>query len=120
MDVKLDCPLCGTHNLKVQGTAMQCQHCGMATDEVYKDLDEQSEPYDVLQEDMKTFVRFIDNQMWIPSQVQFEFGAITPYNDNGVLMYEAVFGEDKIESKLFSEALGFVIEKFHGQATSQI
>tara|TARA_A100001515_G_C4420091_1_gene160095 strand:+ start:168 stop:530 length:363 start_codon:yes stop_codon:yes gene_type:complete len=120
MDTTLDCPLCGTHNLKVQGTAMQCQHCGMATDEVYKDLDESSEPYEVLQEDMRQFVKFIDGQMWIPSQVQFEFGAITPYNDDGILKYEAVFGEESIQSKLFSEALGFVIEKFHGQATSQI
>ena len=115
--IKFDCPICGTHNLTVQDTAMQCQHCGMATDEAYKGMTKESESYIILQDSIKPFVHFIDEQMWVPSQVQFEFGGITPINQDDELYYTAAFEEEHITTKLFSEALGFVIEKYHGKTT---
>ena len=117
MDIKLDCPLCKTHNLKVQGTSKQCQHCGMATDELYKNVDKTNDLYLAIMDNIKPFVKFLDNQMWVPSQVQFEFGDITPIVKDGKLIYRSTFRDDSLESEIFAETLGFVIEKFHGETT---
>lgn len=114
MDVTLDCPICNTQNLKPAGDAYQCNNCGMATDASFKGLTTESEQYLAIEDTLKEFVQFINDSMWIPSQVQFEGGGISPCNIEGKLHYSAVFGEKELVSETFSEVMGFVIEQFHG------
>tara|TARA_A100001201_G_scaffold142492_2_gene140840 strand:+ start:74 stop:418 length:345 start_codon:yes stop_codon:yes gene_type:complete len=114
MDVKLQCPICETQNLKPAGESYQCNNCGMATDASFKGLTKESEQYLAIDDDLKEFVRFIDDSMWVPSQVQFEQGSILPAKVDGKLVYQTTFNEDSLTTELFSEALGFIIEKFHG------
>ena len=114
MDIKLECPCCGAQTLKPAGDAYQCNSCGMATDKAFEGLTESSEEYIGIHDSIKQFVQFIDNKMWVPSQVQFEFGSIIPVNIEDKLHYEATFGEDSITSERFDEVMGFIIEKFHG------
>lgn len=114
MDIKLDCPICNTQNLKPAGEAYQCNNCGMATDASFKGLTEESEQYLAIDDTLKEFVQFINDSMWVPSQVQFEGGGISPSNIEGKLHYTATFGEKSHTSETFSEVLGFIIEQFHG------
>ena len=45
MKVKLDCPICETHNLSYADGTKQCQHCGYCTTESYKNLTTESQEY---------------------------------------------------------------------------
>ena len=117
MNVTLECPICNTQNLKPAGDSYQCNNCGMATDKSFKGLTKTDEQYLAIDDDLKEFVKFIDGSMWVPSQVQFEQGSILPINKEGKLAYMATFNNESITSELFSEVLGFIIEKFHGQIT---
>ena len=115
MRVKLDCPVCGTHNLNYEDGTSQCSHCGYCTTETYKDLDTDSESYKELQEDIKPFVKFIDNKMWIPSQVQMPFGTILPVNKEDKLNYQVTVNDEVVyTAELFSEAIGYIIQTQYG------
>ena len=118
--IKLDCPICNTQNLSPAGDAYQCANCGMATDASFKGLTTEDEQYTAIDDSLKKFVRFIDDKMWIPSQVQFEQGSIQPIDDEGVLKYVATFENENVTSETYSEALGFIIEKFHNTASHEV
>lgn len=115
MKVKLDCPVCETHNLNYEDGTSQCSHCGYCTTEIYKNLTTESESYLELQDDIKPFVKFIDNTMWIPSVVQMPNGSIVPINKEGKLNYEVTL-QDKVvyTCELFSEAIGYIIQSQYG------
>ena len=115
MNVKLDCPVCGTHNLSYSDGTKQCQHCGYCTTESYKNLTTESQEYIELLEDIKQHVKWIDNSMWIPSQVQMPNGSILPVDKNGELHYVVVLDNEKVFScSLFSEAIGYIIQNHYG------
>lgn len=113
--VKLDCPVCETHNLGYEEGTKQCQHCGYCTTAIYEGVTTESEDYMALQDDIKVFVKFIDNFMWIPSQVQMPNGQIIPVNNDGKLEYKVILnGEDKFQGKFFDEAIGYIIQAHYG------
>tara|TARA_B100001113_G_C20815277_1_gene494325 strand:- start:309 stop:659 length:351 start_codon:yes stop_codon:yes gene_type:complete len=115
MNVKLDCPLCETHNLSYSDGTKQCQHCGYCTTESYKNLNEDSQEYTELFEDIKKHVKWIDNCMWIPSQVQMPNGSISPVDKEGELYYEVMLDNKNVFScNLFSEAIGYIIQNHYG------
>ena len=115
MKVKLDCPICGTHNLNYEEGTSQCSHCGYCTTEAYENITEESEHYLALQDDIKPFVKFIDNKMWIPSQVQMPDGTIMPISKDDKLHYQVTKeGNVQYTCELFSEAIGYIIQNHYG------
>ena len=96
MNVTLDCPVCGTHNLSYNEGTKQCKHCGYCTTDIYKDLTEESESYLELLDDIKPHVKWIDNFMWIPSQVQMPNGSISPVDKDGELFYNVVINNENV------------------------
>lgn len=118
MKVTLDCPICGTHNLGYQEGTSQCSHCGYCTTETYKGLNENSEQYIEIQEDIKPFVKFIDQCMWIPSIIQMPNGTILPANIDDKLHYEVTIDNKTVYTcELFSEAVGYIIQTQYGNQT---
>lgn len=115
MNVKLDCPVCDTHNLTYAEGTKQCQHCGYCTTESYKDLTEDSPEYLELIDEIKPHVKWIEDSMWIPSQVQMPNGSIMPIDKDGKLFYEVVIENKQVYScNLFSEAIGYIIQTYYG------
>ncbi len=91
-----NCPLCEEHALHVIKVdvvdehtnnleTMQCIHCGYASTSKFKVKEDESkednETYKTLTEQMKNWVKFENNRIWIPTLMTLPHGMIYPFNE---------------------------------------
>ena len=93
MDVVSNCPLCEERGLHVVGEGklqtQQCISCGYATNFNFK-FDEDKEDnkyYKTLTDQMKSWVKIANNQVWIPSFITLPVGMIFPTDIDGIMKW---------------------------------
>ena len=89
MKIVSNCPLCEERSLHVIeedgiGT-QQCINCGMATTSKFIGTKEDNEAYKTLPEEMQSWSKEANGNVWIPSMITLPFGTLYPVNiDNMV------------------------------------
>tara|TARA_Y100001963_G_scaffold45257_1_gene63809 strand:+ start:1970 stop:2440 length:471 start_codon:yes stop_codon:yes gene_type:complete len=86
-----NCPLCEEHSLHVIGggtmKTQQCISCGYATSDKFNGTREDNEMYKTLPEEMQSWSKEINGNIWIPSMITLPFGTLYPINIDGEMKW---------------------------------
>ena len=93
MKIISNCPLCEEHSLHVIGEdggtmeTQQCISCGYATSTKFIGTKEDNEMYKTLPEEMQSWSKEVNGNVWIPSMITLPFGTIYPINVDGEMKW---------------------------------
>ena len=91
MNIVSNCPLCEEKSLHVIeedgiGT-QQCISCGYATTNKLIGTKEDNEMFKTLSEEMQSWSKEVNGQVWIPSMITLPFGTLYPVNIDGEMKW---------------------------------
>ena len=91
MKIVSNCPLCEEKSLHVIeedgiGT-QQCISCGYATTNKLIGTKEDNEMFKTLSEEMQSWSKEVNGQVWIPSMITLPFGTLYPVNIDGEMKW---------------------------------
>ena len=92
MNIVSNCPLCeekGLHVIGDEGTmqTQQCINCGYASSDKFRGTKEDNEMYKTLPEEMQSWSKEANGNVWIPSMITLPFGTIYPINIEGKMKW---------------------------------
>jgi len=91
MQIVSNCQLCKEHSLHIIGEegsqVMQCINCGYASSDRFVGNPEESQTYQDLTEEMKSWIKQTETRFWIPSIMTLPFGMLYPFGDDGKMKW---------------------------------
>jgi len=91
MNIISNCPLCEEKSLHAIGDknaqTQQCINCGYVTAEKFKGTKEDNETYKQLPEEMQSWSKEANGNIWIPSMITLPFGTLYPTNIDGEMKW---------------------------------